>query len=126
MVLHKEKSDGTFEHVEFTRESWESGLRDPLKVRMWTHGEVCEDVVAKELERIRARSPKLTIVPEPVPAPEVVPTEWPPQQELTAWMLSHMTTLGIDDARDILRGPRKIFRNEPKPITDRKGQFMLF
>jgi hypothetical protein len=115
--------DGTIEHLPFDRAAWEEGLANPLVRSQWTHGPGnCSD---QFFEALKAKRIELAQSLRDCPLPPV-PVRWPPESELQPWMLQQMTTLGADDARAALAGPRKQEPVEKRPVADRHGQFSLF
>lgn len=122
--LHRDLRDGTVEHAEFTRSSWEDGLANPLVRSQWTHppgecrDEFFDSILAEWREQLVQNPPDCPAPPERL--------DWPPSTALQPWMLQQMTTLGPDDAREALAGPRKQEEVERKPVADKRGQFSLF
>jgi hypothetical protein len=122
--LHWELRDGRIEHREFTRSSWEEGLANHLVRSQWTHSPGnCSDPFVEGL-RVARQSELVQSLPESPAPPEQF--EWPPATALQSWMLQQMTTLGADDARAVLSGPRKQGEVERRPVADKRGQFSLF
>lgn len=123
--LHRVLVDGSVEHVPFSRTAWEEGLANPLVRSQWTHQPGnCADPAFDAI--LAARREQLVQSSQDRPAPPE-PLDWPPQGlPLQPWMLSQMTTLGTDDARTVLSGPRKQEEVERKPVADKRGQFSLF
>lgn len=63
----------------------------------------------------------------PGPPPLTDPVSWPPESPLTPQLLSQMSGMAIDDAKDILAAPRKeLPPTEVGPMADKRGQFLLF
>lgn len=124
-VLHKVMSDGSVVHEPLTRDTWNSALSDPSVKRRWGHPEEdCHDVVARELGRIRREFVLVQTTEEPASGEE--PVSWPPDRELSPWMLCQLTTLCLDDARDILRCWRPLAESPKGPVANPDGQFALF
>ncbi len=116
LILHKVFKDGSFEHEEFTRATWEAALKNKDLARRWGHApDDCDPnwLISSKLEET---------IKMPPPREEV---EWPPEVELKPWMLRELTTMCLEDAEDVLRAPRK---SEPTPTlaSNRRGQLMLF
>lgn len=125
MTLHELLPDGSFRHSAFTRQSWESALRDPGVVRRWGHpDDDCFDPVERILAEYRESSP-----PEPeVMVKATVPREpiaWPPESELQPWMLREMSGLCTEDCKEILLAPRKLYSLDVVRVN-KKGQMFLF
>jgi hypothetical protein len=152
LVLCRHYEDGSIEHSEFTKESWEDALRDPAVVRRMGHkpGE-CYDQLAKHWFDQRSKGYRLSPIqhhwadkwdsswvgdrgleqsPKIVPPPAGPPTEpiiWPPHGELTPQMLCELTTMCLTDARIVLGPPIKDGPPKPKePVADKRGQYSLF
>ena len=148
LVLHKIVGDGSVEHEPFTRNGWESAIRDATLLGAWGHApDDCHDPVARHWARLRREGWECTekqhkladkddpgwvgnrqLVKKPFvePSPEE-PVVWPPEVELKPWMLVLMTTMCLDDAKDALTPPRKeLPKQEKRPLANSRGQFSLF
>ncbi len=151
LIHHKVLKDGSFVHEDFTKEAWELAMHDPDVASHWGHRpDDCHDPVARHWARLRRQGypcgpkqhayadredpgwmgnrgeiePVKTTEPSP-PPPE--PTVWPPAVPLTPRFLSEMTGLCVDDCKDIMSPPRKQQPpSEPKPLVNKRGQYLLF
>lgn len=148
LTLHKVLKDGSYTHEEFTRSSWESAMQDPLVAWKWGHGPGdCRHPVGAHWAELRrqghdltpsqhakadlddptwvgSRDFKLEETIKVVPPPE--PIIWPPESELNTWALCQLTTVCMDDAKDILRARRIEVPKAPEPRVDKRGQYSLF
>lgn len=131
MVLHLQLLDGTSEHVPFTRDAWESALRDTRLSARWSHDpEDCHNPA----ERLWAnRRPAVQGDPAAGGEHEAIllveePIVYPPSKgDLTMAMLRQLTTLGECDAAMALSHWRYVEETGDKgPLLDHGGQFKLF
>lgn len=144
--LHLEYRDGSVEHVEFTRQTWEKFYGDPGIQSQWTHGpRDCHYPAARLWARLRRegypqtpathlladredptwtgdRSCSVQLIVSRVP--DLEPVVWPPASKLTSRELHLLSHLGLEDAR-MLWLPILSPIEKPKKVN-KFGQVSLF
>lgn len=152
---HKVMRDGSVVHESFSKAAWERAMRDDDVVSHWGHDPSdCHDPSARHWANLRKlgrsckpkqhemadlddptwegrREIELVETPKTSPPPTrpilTDPVRWPPEVVLTPLFLSQMSGMCLEDCKEILAPPRKVVPvAEPKAISDKKGQLLLF
>lgn len=144
--LHLQYKDGTIEHVEFTRQTWEQFYGDPSIKSQWTHlPHDCHHPAARHWAQLRRsgfpQTPashaladmddpnwsgdrSLSVEPHITRVPDPEPIIWPPSSRLTSRELHLLCHLGIEDARTFWLPTVEVM--EPPKKIDEVGQWSLF
>lgn len=143
--LHLEYKDGSVDHVEFSRKTWEQFYGDPSVQSQWTHHpHDCHYPASRLWARLRRegypqtivthaladredpdwvgdRSGKIQVV-SPISDRELV--IWPPTSKLTAFELHSLSHLSVDDAYRLWLPELVLIKTPPK--VNKVGQWSLF